>query len=180
MKSETNSKLPYIHHKTHDTANSSSTFEKCKHEHEIPVKLQESIINKPSCSKNNLRLKGQVYPTCSKVELNVSDKVVKIYERKQQPDTPQIKIINEKKCKNETNRKQPKSRRDHKLNSKSGKSHVVITEQRSKEMIDRKSSTKLALFQVSAAQSSVSSDFSSFPHLVRSRSFPNLFLENPH
>lgn len=192
MRAETNSRLKYIHHKSSESSTKKRTETVPPiHHHAMPEKLEIIRHDAPSCSNSHSVMTDKldqdtIRPSCSKHTSNSHEKVVKIYERKQYPDVPEIKIINEKKIK-EKRMKRSKDLHRKQSDCKEVKSKVSMNskiEQNTRSEVssetyypqrrERTSSQKLALFQVSDGQSVVSSDFVSFPHLVRSRSFPDL------
>lgn len=190
LRSETNSRLKYIHHNTSDykiMKTSENTF-KHSHTNEVPVKLEINSYDKPTCSKSFSDYNGNneddiSRPSCSKHQSDSNEKVVKIYERKQYPDVPQITIINEKK----TAERRPKRNKNvkktkhlpAKIKSSISKTDGKVDAELSQEHyysqnLEKKSSDKFALFQMSDTQSAPSSDFLSLPHIVRSYSSPDL------
>lgn len=190
LRSETNSRLKYIHHNTSDYKDLKKTDNIFKHTHhnDIPVKLEVNSNNRPSCSKSISGYIGNnkddsCLPSCSKHQSDSCEKVVKIYERKEYPDVPEITIINEKKTIEGGQKRSKNVKKTRKLEGKTEPSVSKIErkvdtelcqENNNPQMAEKPSSDKFALFQMSDSQSALSSDFLSFPHIVRSYSSPDL------
>ncbi|CAH1170456.1 unnamed protein product [Phaedon cochleariae] len=169
-RSETNDNLKYIHH------GNSHGSRSVRIQNETPEKL-EKVVNKPCCSKSQIK---------------EDEKIVKIFERKEAPGIPNIKIINEKKQKEKKPRKKKISGHgnDHHNQPTIAKTENLLQTDISynyKEKIN-KNSAKLDLFQVSNMHSVVSSEFvsaaSTSSGLKKSLSTPDIlqhfeFKENP-
>lgn len=173
-KSDTNSRLQYIHHETSEPSERSrnrmsknSEIKNVALQNEAPEKLEKEPV-----------------PSCSGYHLAKDVQIVKLFERVELPGIPEIKIINEKKPKHKRTRKkkvgenQPEEALKAKDSVFINKKEVDITDSYNSNIdkITNKTSTKLTLFQVSDIQTATSSDYVSFPpSIVRSRSSPDLF-----
>lgn len=189
MRVESNSRLRYIHHNKSDTKLMKKTADcvKIHQHHDIPEKLEAIKNDQSSSSKgteqNQKFSVNNIRPSCSKHTSNIDEKVIKIYERKQYPDLPDIQIINEKRTK-EKHGKRSKDLKAKQPRMESKEPSLSKIESKSKnkatsgdvclQLGKKNSSERLSLLQVSNAQSAVSSDFFSLPHIVRSYSSPDL------
>lgn len=181
MKTETNSRLNYIHHNTTDNKKS-KVVPKCPHHNDVPEKLEVNRHDKPNASRSCYSIKNNktyeaIRPSCSKS--TNEEAVVKIYERKPHSDMPEIKIINERKSKDKRKKRSKevkKGRSESNVESKGRSTRMELSTGHNCSGDNRQEhGTKLALCQVSDIQSVISSDlFVSLPHIVRSRSSPDL------
>ncbi|CAH1971944.1 unnamed protein product [Acanthoscelides obtectus] len=169
-RSETNSRLSYIHHDKVDEHKHSCNIPKDRKKgimnEEPPVKLEKQNHEpQPSCSHHNVP--------------KTEGPLIKIFERKQKPELPAIKIIDEKNVKK---KKRVKRKQEEKASNMDSLAYSTCEIPDVKINIDDNSrnkiksngdSTKLALFQVSGLPSVVSS-VSLEPKMSRSRSLPEL------
>nr|XP_023023863.1 uncharacterized protein LOC111512008 isoform X1 [Leptinotarsa decemlineata] len=176
-RSETNNQLHYIHH---DKINKygrkpEKNPRKVKIQNETPEKLERE--SKPSCSRSYFQ---------------EDEKIVKIYERKEIPGLPNIKIINERNLKEKKMKRKkevmvPKTDKiisDNDTRVEQDKNECIPeyrinVDESCKDKIVSKNLSKLALFQISNAQSVVSSDFVSVASSIkRSQSSPDILMNN--
>lgn len=183
MRGESNSRLKYIHHNTSDIKNLKTSEDKTirqVHHHEIPEKLEAGQYENPSSSKMHSSYRSVVNsnrPSCSKHQTQSDEKVLKIYERKQHPDLPEIRIINEKQTK-EKIKKSITTTKHRKSETFASKASSTLKEELRSKMETfskngiseegKKSSERFSLFQISNVQSAASSDFFSLPRITRS------------
>nr|CAH7737163.1 unnamed protein product [Callosobruchus chinensis] len=172
-RSETNSRLSYMHH---DNA------EQHKHTCNTPKERKKGIMKEEPPVKLEKR-QDQPQPSCSHHSTAKSEEpVIKIYERKHRPGLPAVKIIDEKNVKK---KKRGKKKQEEKASNTDGLAFsegreipdvkIEIDDNSRNKIISNENPTKLALFQVSGLQSVVSSGCVSLePNISRSRSLPDL------
>lgn len=179
-KSDTNSRLQYIHH---GTSESSVRSRKNKMNNS---EIKNIVIPNEAPEK----LEKEPVPSCSGYHLPKDEQIVKIFERVELPGIPAIKIINEKKpkhIKKTRKKKEVESKQEDSLKVKRSvtlnKKDVNVTDSYNANIdkIANKTSTKLTLFQVSEIQTATSSDYLSLaPSIIRSRSSPDLLQNTSH
>lgn len=182
-KSETNSRLKYIHHdvpvKKNDNINRKKLHKDMKR-----VRIQDETPEK---------LEKESRPSCSGTNSIKNEKVIKIFERKQSTGVPEIKILNEKETKTKKSKKKAQPninrQRENKVNEKaeidnlknsfvkrdtSVANYEIKIDEKCREKFLNFDSSKLELFQVSDMQSSVASNVSVTSDLIRSQSSPEI------
>ncbi|XP_018570606.1 structural maintenance of chromosomes protein 4-like [Anoplophora glabripennis] len=103
-RSETNSRLKYIHHEI-PTKRNERPDKKKLHKDPKRVRIQDETPEK---------LEKEPRPSCSGIQSSKNEKVIKIFERKQTAGVPEIKILNEK----ETKTKKAKKKSQSNINSR--------------------------------------------------------------
>ncbi|KAJ8914562.1 hypothetical protein NQ315_010026, partial [Exocentrus adspersus] len=185
-KSETNSRLKYIH-RTLPAKEDEQNMRKRPQKDPKKVRIQDDETPE--------KLEKEPKPCSSGTQFAKADKVVKIFERKCVPGVPEIRILNEKEGRRGSSKRnkkygQPsvtaldKAQNEDNINI-INQSPIVLTDpvtsnyqikidEHCREKFLNLDSAKLGLFQISGMQSPVTSTVSIPSSLRRSRSSPNI------